>query len=74
VLSTVRLWTGIFVPANTPRGRITHGPERARGAGSIAKTGTEPMPMSATEFGKYFREDVLSPAKLGRQVGIKPGD
>ncbi len=40
----------------------------------LAQTGTAPMPKSAAEFGKYFREDVLSPAKLMRLIGIKPGD
>ena len=40
----------------------------------LAKVGAEPMPMSVDEFGRYFREDVLSTAKLMAQVGIKPGD
>jgi hypothetical protein len=40
----------------------------------LAKVGTEPMPMSTEEFGKYFRADVLSTAKLMQQVGIKPAD
>ena len=42
----------------------------------LAKAGTEPMPMpmSTEAFGKYFREDVLSTAKLMQQVGIKPVD
>jgi hypothetical protein len=30
--------------------------------------------MSRDEFAKYFREDVLSTAKLMQQVGVKPAD
>jgi hypothetical protein len=30
--------------------------------------------MGVDEFGKYFRADVLSTAKLMQQVGVKPGD
>jgi tripartite-type tricarboxylate transporter receptor subunit TctC len=33
-----------------------------------------PTPMGVDEFGKYFRADVLSTAKLMQQVGVKPGD
>jgi hypothetical protein len=40
----------------------------------LAKVGTESMPMSADEFGRYFQEDVLSTAKLMQQIGVKPGD
>jgi hypothetical protein len=32
----------------------------------------EPMPMSSDEFAKYFRDDVLSTAKLMQQV--EPSD
>ena len=35
----------------------------------LAKVGTEPMPMSVDQFGKYFREDVLATAKLMQRVG-----
>jgi hypothetical protein len=40
----------------------------------LAKVGSEPMPMTVDEFGKYFRDDVLATAKLMQQVGVKPGD
>jgi hypothetical protein len=40
----------------------------------LAKVGTEAMPMSTDEFGKYFREDVLSTAKLMQLIGVKPGE
>ena len=38
----------------------------------LAKVGSEPMPMSVDEFGKYFREDVLATAQLMQRVGVKP--
>ena len=38
----------------------------------LAKVGSEPMPMSTDEFARYFRDDVLSTAKLMQQVGVKP--
>ena len=40
----------------------------------LAKTGAEPMPMTPEQFEKYFKEDVLSTAKLMQQIGIKPVD
>jgi tripartite-type tricarboxylate transporter receptor subunit TctC len=74
-------WTGIFVHAKTPRDIIGKLYEECRKAMQVAavqerlaKAGTEPMPMSTEAFGKYFREDVLSTAKLMQQVGIKPVD
>ena len=74
-------WTGIFVPAKTPRDIVAKLYEECRKAMQVAavqerlaKAGTEPMPMSTEAFGKYFREDVLSTAKLMQQVGIKPVD
>jgi hypothetical protein len=36
--------------------------------------GKEPTPMTADKFEAYFKEDVLSTAKLMQQIGIKPQD
>jgi tripartite-type tricarboxylate transporter receptor subunit TctC len=79
--STYLFWTGIFVPARTPRDIIERLYDETRKAlenaavqERLAKAGAEPMPMSADEFGKYFREDVLTTAKLMREAGIKPAD
>ncbi len=79
--SSYLFWTGIFVPAKTPREIVTRLYDECVKALQVpavqerlAKAGTEPMPMSIDAFGKYFREDVLSTAKLMQQVGIKPGD
>ena len=79
--SSYLFWTGIFVPGKTPRDVIGKLYDESRKALQVpvvqerlAKVGTEPMSMSIDEFGKYFREDVLSTAKLMQQVGIKPGE
>jgi tripartite-type tricarboxylate transporter receptor subunit TctC len=79
--SAYLFWTGIFVPAKTPRDIVDKIYAESHKATQVpavqerlAKVGTEPMPMSMDEFGKYFREDVLSTAKLMQQVGVKPGD
>jgi tripartite-type tricarboxylate transporter receptor subunit TctC len=79
--SAYLFWTGIFVPAQTPREIIDRLHAEAVKAMQVAavqerlaKVGTEPMPMSTDQFGKYFRDDVLATAKLMQQVGIKPAD
>jgi tripartite-type tricarboxylate transporter receptor subunit TctC len=79
--SAYLFWTGIFVPAKTPSDiadRIYAESHKAMQVPAVqerlAKVGTEPMPMSRDEFAKYFREDVLSTAKLMQQVGVKPAD
>src|SRR5215475_4922267 len=79
--STYLFWTGLFVPAKTPRDvvdRIHAESVKAMQIPAVqerlGKVGTEPMPMSSDEFAKYFRDDVLSTAKLMQQVGVKPSD
>jgi tripartite-type tricarboxylate transporter receptor subunit TctC len=77
--SAYLFWTGIFVPAKTPReivDRIHAESVKAMQLPVVqerlAKVGSEPMPMSVDEFGKYFREDVLATAQLMQRVGVKP--
>jgi tripartite-type tricarboxylate transporter receptor subunit TctC len=79
--SAYLFWTGIFVPAKTPRDIVDRIHSESIKAMQVpvvqerlAKVGSEPMPMSVDEFGKYFRDDVLATAKLMQQVGVKPGD
>jgi tripartite-type tricarboxylate transporter receptor subunit TctC len=79
--STYLFWTGLFVPAKTPRDvvdRIHAESVKAMQIPAVqerlGKVGSEPMPMSSDEFAKYFRDDVLSTAKLMQQVGVKPSD
>ena len=38
----------------------------------LEKLGVQPMPMSADEFGKFFREDVAATVKLAKDIGIVP--
>ena len=77
--SAYLFWTGIFVPAKTPRAVIDKLYDETRKAmlvpsvqERLAKVGTEPMTMSMADFEAYFKADVLSTAKLMQQVGIKP--
>jgi tripartite-type tricarboxylate transporter receptor subunit TctC len=79
--SAYLFWTGIFVPAKTPRAVIDRLYDECAKALQVpavkerlAKAGTEPMAMSVEAFAAYFREDVLSTAKLMQQIGIKPAD
>ena len=79
--SSYQFWTGFFVPAKTPRDIIGKLHDESRKAMQVpavqerlAKTGAEPMPMTPEQFEKYFKEDVLSTAKLMQQIGIKPVD
>jgi tripartite-type tricarboxylate transporter receptor subunit TctC len=79
--SAYLFWTGLFVHAKTPPAIVERLYDESRKAMQVpavqerlAKVGTEAMPMSTDEFGKYFREDVLSTAKLMQQIGVKPGD
>jgi tripartite-type tricarboxylate transporter receptor subunit TctC len=37
----------------------------------LAKTATEPIPMSTAQFTKYFQDDVASTVKLAKDVGIE---
>jgi tripartite-type tricarboxylate transporter receptor subunit TctC len=79
--SSYLFWTGLFVHAKTPRAIVDRLYEESHKAMQVpavqerlAKVGTEAMPMSTDEFGRYFREDVLSTARLMQQIGVKPGD
>jgi tripartite-type tricarboxylate transporter receptor subunit TctC len=79
--STYLFWTGLFVPAKTPRDIIDRLHAESMKAMEVPavqerlmKVGSEPMVMSSDAFAAYFRDDVLSTAKLMQQIGVKPGD
>src|SRR5215510_11232408 len=79
--SVFLFWTGLFLPAKTPREIVGKLHEESRKAllvpsvqERIGKTGNEAMPMTVDAFAAYFKEDVLSTAKLMQQIGIKPQD
>ena len=70
-------WTGLFVPAQTPRDIVArlHG-EAAKALQAPAvqerfkQLGVEPMPMSIEQFDKFFREDVEANVKLVKAANI----
>ena len=71
-------WGGIFVPAKTPPEVIRKLHDETAKALEVpevrerlAKTATEPMPMSTAQFTKYFQDDVASTVKLAKDVGIE---
>jgi tripartite-type tricarboxylate transporter receptor subunit TctC len=71
-------WNGLFVPAKTPReivNKLHQETEKALAVPSVqerlAKIGQDPVSMTSEDFDKYFREDVLSTAKLMREVGVQ---
>ena len=70
-------WTGLFVPAKTPRDIIERLHQETRKAVAepavrekLAKIGVQPLSLSAQEFDKYFRDDVTSTAKLVKDAGV----
>lgn len=77
--SSYVFWTGVFVPAKTPRPVVDRLHDESMAAMKVAsvqerlaKVGSEAMPMSVDEFAKFFRNDVLTTTKLMQQLGIKP--
>ena len=71
-------WGGIFVPAKTPPEvvrKLHHETAKALEVPEVrerlAKTATEPIPMSTAQFTKYFQDDVASTVKLAKDVGIE---
>jgi tripartite-type tricarboxylate transporter receptor subunit TctC len=74
-------WTGVFLPAKTPRDIVNKLHAESTKAlqvpavqERIAKTGNEPMPMSVAEFETFFKEDTTAIVKLMQQIGIKPAE
>jgi tripartite-type tricarboxylate transporter receptor subunit TctC len=77
--STFIFWTGVFLPAKTPRAIVEKLHDESQKAMQvaavrerIAKTGNEAMPMTVDEFAAYFKADVLATTRLMQQIGIKP--
>ena len=76
--SVYTFYTGIYLPAKTPRGIVgkLHG-EIAKALQSpesqarFKKLGIEPLPMSLDQFGKFSRAEVASTAALARAAKIK---
>jgi tripartite-type tricarboxylate transporter receptor subunit TctC len=70
-------WAGLFVPAKTPREVIMRLHEETQKAlqvpavrEKLASVGVGPLQMDPETFDKYFRDDVLSTAKLVKDAGV----
>jgi tripartite-type tricarboxylate transporter receptor subunit TctC len=71
-------YTGIYLPAKTPRsiveklhGEIAKALQAAETQAQFKKVGVEPLPMSLDEFGKFTREEVTSTVEIARAAKIK---
>lgn len=70
-------YTGVYVNSKTPRAivdKLHHEVVKALEVPSVrqrlTQIGTEPMPMTVDEFGKFFKEDVAANLELVRAAGI----
>ena len=75
--SAYPFWSGLFVPAKTPRDiivRLHDETEKALQLAAVlerlAKLGVEPMPMSLDQFEKFFRNDVAANVQLVKAAHI----
>lgn len=76
-----RFWNGLSAPAKTPReivqklnvvtNQALKGPALKE---KLAKLGVDPKPMSAEEFGQFFRDDLTATMQLAKQANIRPLD
>src|SRR3954451_11553255 len=71
-------WYGYLGPANVPKdvvARLNRDLVKAlanpEAVAQLAKTGVEPHPMSAAEFGKYIEREYQTWGKLVKEAGIK---
>src|SRR5262249_57696790 len=76
-----QFWGGLAVPAKTPRAivdRLNAETQKALAVPAVqerlATFGVEPMPMTADEFGKFYRDDVGGIGKLARDVNLVAGN
>jgi tripartite-type tricarboxylate transporter receptor subunit TctC len=75
--SAYLFWSGLFLPAKTPREivvKLHQETDKALQVPAVqerlGKLGVEPMPMSLGEFEKYFRDDVAANVKLVKAANI----
>lgn len=76
--SDYNFWTGMFVPAKTPRNVVNRlyqetvmALQAAEVRERLAKLGTEPMPLSPEQFDKLIREELAANAVLVKAAGIQ---
>jgi tripartite-type tricarboxylate transporter receptor subunit TctC len=72
-------WGGLAFPAKTPRAiveRLHAETQKALAVPAVkerlATFGVEPMPMTADEFDKFYRDDVAAIVKLAKDVNLVP--
>jgi tripartite-type tricarboxylate transporter receptor subunit TctC len=75
--SVYLFWSGLFLPANTPRDIVDKLYQETATAlqapnvqAQLAKLGVEPMPMTLEQFGKFFRDDVEANLALVKAANI----
>ena len=76
--SDYNFWTGMFVPAKTPRNVVNRlyqetvvALQATEVRERLAKLGTEPMPLSPEQFDKLIREELAANAVLVKAAGIQ---
>ncbi len=76
-----RFWNGLSAPAKTPNNVVQKLHDVTEKAlrdpalvEKLAKLGVEPKPISADEFGKFFKDDLAATVDLAKQADIKPID
>ena len=74
-------WVGLSAPAHTPPSvvdRLHDATTRALQVPAVkdhlAKLGIEPVAMSVSDFGKFFKQDYDSTLQLAKQAHIRPTD
>lgn len=72
-------WGGLAVPAKTPRAivdRLHAETQKALAVPAVkerlATLGVQPMPMTADEFGKFYRDDVAGIVRLAKEANVAP--
>jgi tripartite-type tricarboxylate transporter receptor subunit TctC len=75
--SVYTFYTGIYLPAKTPRsiveklhGEIAKALQSPETQAQFKKVGVEPLPMSLDEFAKFTREEVASTVAIARAAKI----
>ena len=76
--SDYNFWTGMFVPAKTPRSVVNRlyqetvmALQTAEVRERLARLGTEPMPLTPEQFDKLIREELAANAVLVKAAGIQ---
>jgi tripartite-type tricarboxylate transporter receptor subunit TctC len=72
-------WGGLALPVKTPRDivdRLHAETQKALNVPALqerlATFGVEPMPMSVSEFGQFYRDDVAAIIKLAKDINLVP--